>query len=63
MATQQNSIRLAHDRKTGRVTPCAPPAALKAPTGAHGVTRPTFAQGFRGSIREGLFRNRIALLE
>src|SRR5438105_3490453 len=28
-------------RRVGRVTPCAPPYACPAKTGAHGVTRPT----------------------
>src|SRR5437870_2257636 len=39
------------NHKVGRVTPCAPPSLLTSPD-AHGVTRPTTAARFRGSMGE-----------
>src|SRR2546426_12379143 len=49
------------NHKVGRVTPCAPPSLLTSP-GAHGVTRPTTAARFRGSMSE-IFRGILSLRE
>ena len=58
MKTNSTLTPLSMNRQVGRVTPCAPGLAGGG-GGAHGVTRPTPANQFRGSKREILFRRTL----
>ena len=49
-------MNLPMNLQVGRVTPCAPQDRAWHPDGAHGVTRPTALNGFRGARREDLLR-------